>query len=135
MPKDLDAKEIASTLGVSASANLPSGRPFNEVFDNTARWLLDQRYIQAYGSNAERAVLTHKAFIAMNVVPPTLGRSRGSELVDATREAKSVAHCARDVRQVAKQHLDATVEKGEQEFRVARYLPLPPSTFGPFGMV
>jgi len=96
MPKDLDAKEIASTLGVSASANLPSGRPFNEVFDYTARWLLDQRYIQAYGSNArERAVLTDKAFTAMNVVPPTLGRSRGSELVDATKEAKSVSGWAK----------------------------------------
>jgi hypothetical protein len=96
MPKDLDAEEIASTLGLSPSASMPSGRSFNDVFESTARWLHEMRYIQAYGGNArERAVLTDKALAAMNVVPPTLGRSRGSELAAATKEAKSVSGWAK----------------------------------------
>lgn len=89
--RNVHAEEVASTLGVSPSVTLPSGRSFNVVFEATARWLHEQHYIQTtYGGNPrEHIFLTDKALTAMNVVPPALGRSRGSELVDATKEAKT----------------------------------------------
>ena len=90
LPKTLEPEEVASTLGISPSATMPSGRTFNEVFAHTVSWLLIQGYIYSYGHHArERNVLTDKALVAMNVVPPSLNQSRGSELVDAAKQASS----------------------------------------------
>lgn len=69
---------------------MPSGRTFNDVFAHTVSWLLIQGYIYSYGHHPrERDILTDKALAAMNVVPPSLDHTRGSELVDATKDASS----------------------------------------------
>jgi hypothetical protein len=90
IPKTLEPSEVASTLGISASGTMPSGRTFNDVFSHTVSWLLTQGFIFSHGHHPrERDVLTDKALVAMNVVPPSLNQSRGSELVDATKQASS----------------------------------------------
>ncbi len=90
MPKTIDPTEVASTLGISASETMPSGRTFNDVFGHTVNWLLTQKFIFSHGSfPRERVILTDKALVAMNVVPPSLNQSRGSELVDASKQAAS----------------------------------------------
>lgn len=87
MPKTLEPNEIADVLGRSHADTLPSGRTFNEVFAHTIAWLVHERYIFPNGSHPrERVQLTDKALVAMNVVPPQLDRSRGSELVDASKQ-------------------------------------------------
>jgi hypothetical protein len=92
LPKTLEPDEVAEVLGVAPNATLPSGRPFNEVFAHTVVWLLHQGYIFSNGHHPrDRDVLTDKALAAMNVVQPALGMTRGSELVDATKEAASEA--------------------------------------------
>ena len=67
--KTLDPTEIATAIGVVST--LPSGRPFNEVFESTIRWLRREGYISVHDSR-ERATLTGRAFQAMNAVPPVL---------------------------------------------------------------
>jgi hypothetical protein len=82
LPKTIEPDEVADTLGISRTGMMPSGRAFDDVFSNTVAWLVQQQYIS-------RACLTDKALSAMNVVPPSLGQSRGSQLVDATKQARS----------------------------------------------
>jgi hypothetical protein len=91
VPKTLEVAEIAEVLGVSPTATLGSGRSFDEIFEHTMRWLLDQHYTHSYACHArERAVLTDKALFVMNAVPSNLDqRTRGSELVEATQQANS----------------------------------------------
>lgn len=84
--RDLDIDQIASVLGRARNETLASGRTFLEVFANTLPWLIHEGYVYSNGTiPRERVQLTAKAIAAMNVVPPALGRSRGSELVDATQ--------------------------------------------------
>jgi hypothetical protein len=90
--KDLDIDQIAGVLGRSRTETLPSGRTFIDVFAHTLPWLSHQGYIISNGSlPRERVQLTDKALIAMNAVPPSLAQSRGSELVDATKQASTTA--------------------------------------------
>jgi hypothetical protein len=90
MPKTLEPDEVAGVLGIAPNANLPSGRTFNEVFAYTVVWLLHQGYIFSNGHHPrDRDVLTDKALAVMNVVPPALGKSRGTELVEVTEQAAS----------------------------------------------
>ncbi len=89
MPKTLDPAEVASTLGIAASETMPSGRTFNDVFAHTLSWLITQGFVHSHGHPRDRCILTDKALTAMNVVPPSLNQSRGSELVDASRQATS----------------------------------------------
>ncbi|WP_316203355.1 hypothetical protein [Bradyrhizobium sp. SZCCHNS3051] len=92
LPKTLEPDEVAGVLGRPPAATLPSGRPFNDVFAHTVGWLVHEKYIYPNGAHPrERVQLTDKALVAMNVVPPSLGRSRGSELVDATKSASTEA--------------------------------------------
>jgi hypothetical protein len=92
LPKNIEPNEIAEFLGRSPAATMPSGRTFNDVFVHTLGWLVHEKYIYSHGPHPrERAQLTDKALAAMNVVPPSLGRSRGAELVDATKQASTVA--------------------------------------------
>ena len=59
------------------------------MFADTVTWLLNQGYTFSHGhSPSERLVLTDKALVAMNVVPPSLNQSRGSELVNATTQGE-----------------------------------------------
>jgi hypothetical protein len=59
--KTLDPTEIATAIGVVST--LPSGRPFNEVFESTIRWLRREGYINAHSNDPrERATLTGRAF-------------------------------------------------------------------------
>jgi hypothetical protein len=92
LPKTLEPSEIADILGGSPTGTMPSGRTFNDVFAHTLSWLVHEKYIYSNGVHPrERAQLTDKALTAMNVVPPSLGRSRGSELIDATKQASTEA--------------------------------------------
>jgi hypothetical protein len=92
LPKTLEPDEIADILGGRSTAAMPSGRTFNEVFSHTVAWLVHEGYVYPNGAHPrERAQLTDKALVAMNVVPPSLGRTRGSELVDATKQASTEA--------------------------------------------
>jgi hypothetical protein len=62
LEKTLDPAEIAGLLGVSPTGTLPSGRRFDEVFENTMRWLHTQGFTNTYGSHArERATLTGRS--------------------------------------------------------------------------
>jgi len=89
-PKDLDPDEVASVLAISRADKMPSGRIFNDVFAHTVSWLTNQGFVFSCGAHPrERAILTAKTLTAMNVVPPSLNQSRGSELVDATKQASS----------------------------------------------
>lgn len=88
--QDLDIDGIAKQLGRSRTDTLPSGRTFNEVFAHTLPWLIYEGYIYSNGHiPRERVQLRDKALVAMNVVPPSLGRSRGTELIDATKQAST----------------------------------------------
>jgi hypothetical protein len=90
MPKTLEPAEVAEVLGRVPTATLPSGRTFNDVFAHTVGWLVHERYIYPNGSHPrERAQLTDKALVAMNVVPPQLNRSRGSVLVDVSNQGSA----------------------------------------------
>jgi hypothetical protein len=58
LEKTIDPAEVAAVLGVSPTGNLPSGRPFKKVFEETMRWLHTQGFTNTYGSHAsERASL------------------------------------------------------------------------------
>jgi hypothetical protein len=81
----LDRDEVANILGRPLSG---PGR--ENMFAHTLSWLVHQGYVASLGTMPhELAFLTDKALAAMNVVPPTLGRSLGSELVKATKQASS----------------------------------------------
>jgi hypothetical protein len=90
LPKNLEPDEVASVLGKSRSEILPSGRTFNDVFSHTLGWLVSQDFVLPLGAhNRERDLLTAKALTAMNVVPPSLGQSLGTQITEATKEGSS----------------------------------------------
>jgi hypothetical protein len=92
LTKDLDIDEVAKVLGRSGTETLPSGRNFKDVFAHTLSWLIYQGYVYSNGSlPRERVQLTDKALFAMNVVPPSLNKSRGAELVEASKSASSAS--------------------------------------------
>lgn len=88
----LDIDRIAKLLGRERVGQLASGRKFDEVFANTLPWLMHEEYLFSDGNILrEKVRLTEKALVAMNAVPSSLGRSRGSELVEATKQASTDA--------------------------------------------
>jgi hypothetical protein len=93
LPKDIPPEEVARVVGASMDTKLPSGRTFNEVCSHTLVWLARQGYIESYagegGVPRSRVVLKDKAFFAMSLVPPALGRTLGSELVKVTGNPSS----------------------------------------------
>jgi hypothetical protein len=101
LEKTIDPAEIAVAMGVAPTGTLPSGRPFEEVFEAAMRRLHTQGFTNTYGSHArERATLTARSLYAMNVVPPALQGPRdivslpqattgttGTAVVEATDQA------------------------------------------------
>jgi len=92
IPRLIDIQEVAATLGLNPLTEMPSGRGFNDIFSHTLSWLIRENYIQALASvPRDRCVLTTRALMAMNVVPPTLNQTLGSELAEAAKQAPSQA--------------------------------------------
>ena len=90
LPKNLEPDEVASVLGKLRSDILPSGRTFNDVFAHTLGWLVSQGFVLPLGNHPrERDLLTAKALTAMNVVPPSLNQSLGTQITEATKEGTS----------------------------------------------
>jgi hypothetical protein len=87
---NLDAKDIAQTLGHSLQDTLESERTVAAVLSLTAGWLSAEGFTRHYGSHAlERVCLTTKALAAMNAVPEKLGSSLGLQLTEAAKQGKS----------------------------------------------
>jgi len=89
--RNINPDEVATVLGLANRRHqMPSGRPFNEVFASTLDWLINEEFVRSLGTlSAERVVLRTKAIAVMNVVPPSLSQPLGSELADATKQAST----------------------------------------------
>ena len=88
--RDIDANDIAKTLGHALTDKLASGRTFHEMLVHTIGWLTVEGFIHRAGIHGmDKLMLTTKALAAMNAIPEKLGWPRGSQLVEATKQGAS----------------------------------------------
>lgn len=103
LESEIDQGALADAMGVSKEdanvfhdrpiynfGKLPSGDQFYSLMVYSLKWLREEEFIRAKGENADRhVVLTSKALVAMNAVPPGLKHqdSLGSQLVGAAKGA------------------------------------------------
>jgi len=58
----IDIDRVAKVLGLAdRRQQMPSGRPFNEVFVQTLGWLIAEGFVRSMGLPQERVVLATKA--------------------------------------------------------------------------
>ncbi len=88
--QDIDADEVARTLGHSLSDVLESGRTFGQMLAHTVGWLVSEGFMRSFGAHPRsRVILTTKALAAMNAIPEKLGQSIGSQIAAAANEGSS----------------------------------------------
>ena len=90
-PVFIDIGEAAKVLGISSATNeLRSGRTFGDVFSHTLTWLIEEGFITTRPSTPRpRCVLTTKALTVMNLIPPNLTKSLGTQIMEATKNGSS----------------------------------------------
>ena len=87
-PITIENRGLARDLGFSVMDPLPSGQIFQEVLGHTLNWLIEEGFINLNG-DTRRCILTTKALTVMNLVPPNLDQSLGTQLVKATEKGAS----------------------------------------------
>jgi hypothetical protein len=64
---------------------------FRDAFSLALRWLIEEGFVtsRAFEPDRHRCVLSTKALAVMNLVPPNLTQSLGTQIAEATKKGSS----------------------------------------------